>query len=101
MKSFVSCLSALRIQSNLWLSFIKDPDAKRLARELAAKTGESPTEAVVNSLRERLARLADRNSALRLRDELRAIRERCKKLPVLDPRTPDQILGYDDRGLPH
>jgi len=80
---------------------IKDPEAERLARKLAAQTGESLTEAVVNALRERLARPTDRNSELRLRDELRAIRERCKNLPVLDPRTPDQILGYDDRGLPH
>ncbi|MBZ5594909.1 MAG: type II toxin-antitoxin system VapB family antitoxin [Acidobacteriia bacterium] len=80
---------------------IKHPEADRLARELAAKTGESLTEAVVNALRERLARQSGRKSVLRLRDELRAIRERCKKLPVLDHRTSDQILGYDDRGLPH
>ena len=39
--------------------------------------------------------------SLRLRDELRAIRERCAKLPVLDHRTPEQILGYGEDGLPH
>ena len=33
-------------------------------------------------------------------EELRAIRERCSKLPVLDDRMQDQILGYDDNGLP-
>ena len=32
--------------------------------------------------------------------ELRAIRERCSRLPVVDARTPDEILGYDDHGLP-
>jgi antitoxin VapB len=80
---------------------IKHPDADRLARELAAKTGETLTEAVLNALRERLARQSGPKRPWRLRDELRMIRERCKKLPVLDPRTPDQILGYDDRGLPH
>jgi len=37
----------------------------------------------------------------RLYDELRAIRDRSAKLPVLDNRTPDQILGYDERGLPY
>jgi hypothetical protein len=31
--------------------------------------------------------------------ELRAIRDRCSKLTVLDTRTPDQVLGYDERGL--
>ncbi|MCB9530155.1 MAG: type II toxin-antitoxin system VapB family antitoxin, partial [Myxococcales bacterium] len=35
---------------------IKNDEADRLARELAALTGESLTEAVVVSLRERLAR---------------------------------------------
>jgi antitoxin VapB len=35
-----------------------------------------------------------------LREELRAIRERCAALPVLDPRTPEEIIGYDERGLP-
>jgi antitoxin VapB len=32
---------------------------------------------------------------------LRDIGERCAKLPVLDDRTPDEILGYDEHGLPH
>jgi antitoxin VapB len=41
-----------------------------------------------------------RVAAPRLRDELRAIRKRSAGLPVLDPRSPDEILGYDDRGLP-
>jgi len=29
-----------------------------------------------------------------------AIRRRCAELPVLDPRTPEEIIGYDERGLP-
>ncbi len=37
----------------------------------------------------------------RLRDELRAIRRRCADLPVVDERSADEILGYDERGLPH
>jgi hypothetical protein len=35
---------------------IKHPDAERLARELAVKTGETLTDAVLNALRERLSR---------------------------------------------
>ncbi len=79
---------------------IKHPEADRLARELAARTGESLTEAVLNALRERLARETRRRPTRPLREELRAIRERCARLPILDRRTPDEILGYDERGLP-
>jgi len=41
-----------------------------------------------------------KNQELRVRDELRAIRERCAEYPVLDLRTADEILGYDGQGLP-
>ena len=79
---------------------IKHPEADRLARELAATTGESLTEAVLASLRERLARQKGRLRTPRLRDELRAIRKRCAALPVLDERSADEILGYDKHGIP-
>ncbi len=80
---------------------IKHPEADRLARELAACTGETLTEAVLNALRERLRREQGRVKAPRLRDELRAIRQRCAALPVQDDRGPEAILGYDEQGLPH
>lgn len=79
---------------------IKDDEADRLARRLAAVTGESLTDAVREALRERLRRVEGRTAAPRLREELRAIRKRCSRLPVLDSRSPDEILGYDDHGLP-
>lgn len=79
---------------------IKHPEADRLARELAARTGETLTEAVVVALRERLARTVGRTQVVPLREELAAIRRRCAALPVLDDRTAESILGYDDRGLP-
>jgi antitoxin VapB len=80
---------------------IKHPEADRLARELARQTGESLTEAVIKALRERLMREAGRVRAVPLSEELRRIGERCAALPVLDTRPPDEILGYDDQGLPH
>lgn len=79
---------------------IKDPEADRLARELAARTGETLTQAIVVALRERLARETGRTRAVPLREELAAIRRRCADLPVLDSRSPDEILGYDERGVP-
>jgi len=80
---------------------IKHPEADRLARELAETTGEGITEAVLNALRERLARLKKRHLRGRpLSDELRAIGERVAAMPILDPRSPEEILDYDERGLP-
>lgn len=80
---------------------IKDPEADRLARELAKRTGESLTQAVVVALRERLARETGRTRTIPLRDELATIRRRCAALPVIDTRTPEEIVGYDEQGLPH
>jgi antitoxin VapB len=79
---------------------IKDPEADQLARELAARTGETVAEAVVKALRERLLREQEQSGRPRLREELAAIRKRCAALPVLDARTADEILDYDERGLP-
>jgi antitoxin VapB len=79
---------------------IKSPEADRLARELADETGESLTDAIIQALRERLRRERGRIRGLRLSEELQAIRKRCSALPVIDSRSPEEILGYDDRGLP-
>lgn len=79
---------------------IKDPEADRLARELAARTGETLTEAVVVALRERLAREAGRTRSIPLCEELATIRRRCADLPVLDTRAGDEVIGYDQHGLP-
>lgn len=77
---------------------IKSPDADRLARELAAATGESLTEAVTAALAERLERCRRPTSASR-RAAIRAIRERVSRLPILDDRPDDEIIGYDRHGL--
>lgn len=79
---------------------IEDPEADRLARELAARTGETLSEAVVVALRERLVRQTGRAAVTALRDELAAIRRRCAALPVIDDRSAEEIVGYDDSGLP-
>ena len=78
---------------------IKDAETDRLARALAAATGESLTEAIRQALRERLER-ETRRSRGRIEAEIRRIQERLARLPVRDERSPEQILGYDDHGLP-
>ena len=75
---------------------IKSDHADRLARELAALTGESITEVVTSSLEQRLAVERKRQRVRGVTD----IVERFRQLPVLDDRSADDVLGYDDHGLP-
>jgi antitoxin VapB len=79
---------------------IKDPQTDAVVRELAMATGETITEAIAVSAQERLDRLRAHRRQRRLADELDAIALRCAALPVLDERSEDEILGYDERGLP-
>jgi antitoxin VapB len=79
---------------------IKDPEADRLARELAARTGETLTEAVIVALRERLRRQQSKQAAPARRDRLKTLRQSMRELPVLDARSPDELVGYDEGGLP-
>jgi antitoxin VapB len=78
---------------------IKNEEADRLARQLAATTGETVTAAVVNALRERLEREQTRRTPS-LRERLARLAEDVQALPILDDRSADEILGYDDHGLP-
>jgi antitoxin VapB len=79
---------------------IKNPETERLARELARVTGESLTEAVTEALRDRLVRETGRGRDPTLLVDVRRIQEEVARLPVLDDRRPDEILGYDENGLP-
>ena len=80
---------------------IKDPEADELARRLARRTGETITQAVIAALRERLAREERKDEAIEsLVEEVMDIGRHCASLPLLDERTPDEIIGYDDDGLP-
>ncbi|HEX5719896.1 MAG TPA: type II toxin-antitoxin system VapB family antitoxin [Thermoanaerobaculia bacterium] len=79
---------------------IRNPEAEKLAEALSRLTGETKTEAVTQALRDRLARLRRERIQRRLADELDEIALHCSRLPVLDPRMPDEILGYDEHGLP-
>ncbi len=79
---------------------IKNPEAERLARALAQRTGESITDAVITALRERLKREQGRRKGVDLVGEVMEISRRCAGLLILDPRPADEILDYDERGLP-
>ena len=80
---------------------IKDSRTHDLARRLAATTGESLTEAVRVAIQERLARIEGRGRAgRRLADRLSEIARHSGALPVRRHRSEEEILGYDERGLP-
>ena len=83
---------------------ITTDEAERLAREVAQLTGETPDQAVITSLQERLTRLRRGDRHDRDRDQLvariMAIGAHCASLPVRDPLPFDDILGYDEHGLP-
>lgn len=79
---------------------IKDHDTEQLARTLAQRTGESITLATKRALEERLRRLGSDMRKSALLEDLEAIQRRWNAMPVLDHRTADEILGYDENGLP-
>ena len=79
---------------------IRNAETERLAAELARETGETKTAAVTRALRDRLTRVRRERSQRPLAEELDEIARHCAALPVLDDRSPDEILGYDEHGLP-
>lgn len=79
---------------------IRNPLAEKLARQVAAETGESLTEAIIRALEERLQRLKGRRAANSVAEEILEISRRCSALPDVDRRSADEILDYDERGLP-
>jgi len=81
---------------------IRNPVADRLAAEVAALSGETKTEAVIQALLQRLNHLRSSQSqeTHQLAHQLDAIALQTAQLPCLDVRSPDDILGYDEHGLP-
>ena len=83
---------------------IKDADTHALAKRLASLTGESLTKAVKRAIKERLAQVERTHGASSVADELDHIALHCANLPRRDRRDrrrADQIIGYDQRGLPN
>jgi antitoxin VapB len=79
---------------------IKDPETEQLARELARLTGENITTATKRAIEEQLRRVGRRSRKAVLLEDLADIRRRWSALPVLDDRRSEDILGYDEHGLP-
>jgi antitoxin VapB len=80
---------------------IKDPETERLARTLAARTGETITVATRRAIEERLRRTGAQARKAALLEDMEAMQRRLNALPVLDNRLPDKLIGYDESGVPH
>ena len=79
---------------------IKDPETERLARNLAQLTGENITTATKRAIEERLRRVGGHSRKAALLEDMADIRRRWSAMPVLDDRTVEEILDYDENGLP-
>ncbi|MFL6805470.1 MAG: type II toxin-antitoxin system VapB family antitoxin [Xanthobacteraceae bacterium] len=80
---------------------IKNAEAERLARELARRRGQTITEALTDVLRKEVERERAKprhQSEDDLVHRVRKISERVSRLPVLDDRSPDEIIGYNEQG---
>ena len=81
---------------------IKNPATVALVDELARRRGISKTAAIHEALTERLHRLGYGSVAQeRLLADMRLIRERVASLPEIDSRSDEDIIGYDEHGIPH
>jgi antitoxin VapB len=80
---------------------IKNAETEKLVRELARRRGQGITEVLTDVLRrevERERRKRGRSETNDLLSRIQVIVDDVKKLKVLDERTPDEILGYNERG---
>lgn len=80
---------------------IKDPAADRVIRELAARTGETITDAVKIAAEERLARLSPPKTGRIDMEKVRKLLAEIDALPKINAHlTDDEIIGYDENGVP-
>jgi len=79
---------------------IKNSETERLARQVANATGESLTEAIHQALEERWRQLKAKRRSRVLDLQLEDVLRRVDALPTLDSRAENEILGYDEDGMP-
>lgn len=83
--------------------FIKKPEAEAKIRELAERTGESITDAIERAVDERLQRLGpkEKKKGRIDRKKLAELLAYFDSLPKINEHlTDEEIIGYDEHGLP-
>ena len=76
--------------------YIKNPAAHRLAEQVSKRMGVTLSDAVIAALEDKL----DKTGRPLNRANVDALCAKIGALPVVDARTPEEILGYDDLGIP-
>ena len=79
---------------------ITNPETEKNVRALAAATGEPIAEAVNKAAVDRLRLVTVKKDDPKMMENIYALLERVDALPRLDKRTADEIIGYDENGLP-
>jgi antitoxin VapB len=82
---------------------IKRPETEDKIRELAERTGETITDAVDRAVDERLTRIGNRKRAGRVDwQRLEQLVSKVRSSPAINEHlTDDEIVGYDETGVPH
>ncbi|KQT32070.1 hypothetical protein ASG29_09475 [Sphingomonas sp. Leaf412] len=75
---------------------IKHEEIERAIRRLATERGLSLTDAIGMAVHRELERSVERPP---LEERIRRIQDRVATYEI-DPRTPDEIIGYDEHGAP-
>jgi antitoxin VapB len=76
--------------------YVKNPAAHRLAEQVSRRMGVTLSDAVISALEEKLQKTGRPLN----RAKVDALCAKLGALPVVDARTPEEILGYDAFGIP-
>ena len=78
---------------------IRNPRVEELAREIGEIENRSMTEVIIEALEEKKEKMKQPSAEERLRlKKLKAIADDMAKLPILNDRSVDEILGYNEIG---
>ena len=77
---------------------IKNAEVEQAVRKLAQTLGVDLTHAVGSAVTHELERMSSAQSTRLSR--MRAMANRISELPIKDNRPDDEILGYDEAGIP-
>ena len=81
---------------------IRNSETEAKVRKLAKRTGRSLTAAIDHAVDQELAKLARPRPKKGYvdREKLAEVLKYFDSLPVDDPRSHEEIVGYDDHGVP-
>lgn len=81
---------------------IDNPETERLVEELARKTGRTPALVVAEAVREKLERRwpHPEHDPPDIWEQIREIQDEIASYPDVDTRSPDELIGYDEHGVP-